>query len=76
MSGKLYLARSPRIAARKLGDVLIVTVTADRLYFDGRDLRLAVYCNDTVDFHRNILVRKIKLKNLAHHERVAVPSRR
>src|SRR3954471_635252 len=32
---------------------------------DPRELRLAMYCNDVDDFHRPILVRKIKVKNMA-----------
>jgi len=54
-----------QLRQRYLRDTLTTSVS-----LDSRDLRLAVYCNDTVDFHRNILVRKIKVKNLAHHERV------
>ena len=53
-----------QLRLRYLRDTLTTSVS-----LDGRELRLAVYCNDTVDFHRNILVRKIKVKNLAHHER-------
>src|SRR3954469_4259842 len=53
-----------QVRQRYLSDTLTTSVS-----LDGRELRLAVYCNDTVDFHRNILVRKIKVKNLAHHER-------
>src|SRR3954454_9769875 len=54
-----------QVRQRYLRDTLTTSVS-----LDGRDLRLAVYCNDTVDFHRNILVRKIKVKNLAHHDRM------
>ena len=54
-----------QVRQRYLRDTLTTSVS-----LDGHDLRLALYCNDTVDFHRNILVRKIKVKNLAHHERV------
>jgi glucoamylase len=54
-----------QVRQRYLRDTLTTSVS-----LDARDLRLALYCNDTVDFHRNILVRKIKVKNLAHHERV------
>src|SRR6185312_3876656 len=36
---------------------------------DHRELRLAMYCNDVVDFHRPIMIRKIKVKNLADHAR-------
>jgi GH15 family glucan-1,4-alpha-glucosidase len=28
-----------------------------------------MYCNDVVDFHRPIMIRKVKVKNLAHHDR-------
>ena len=55
-----------QVRLRYLRDTLTTSVS-----LEGRDLRLAVYCNDTVDFHRNILVRKIKVKNTAHHERTA-----
>jgi oligosaccharide amylase len=50
---------------RYLRDTLVTSVSLDH-----PQLKLAVYCNDAVDFHRNILVRKIKVKNLASHERV------
>ncbi len=53
------------IRQRYLRDTLTTSVSLDH-----GALRLALYCNDTVDFHRNILVRKIKVKNLAQHERV------
>jgi len=53
------------IRQRYLRDTLTTSVSLDH-----GGLRLALYCNDTVDFHRNILVRKIKVKNLASHERV------
>jgi len=55
-----------QVHQRYLRDTLTTSVSLD----GSRDLRLALYCNDTVDFHRNILVRKIKVKNLAAHERV------
>ena len=29
-----------------------------------------MYCNDVVDFHRPIHIRKIKIKNLVEHDRV------
>lgn len=53
------------IRQRYLRDTLTTSVSLSH-----SQLRLAIYCNDTVDFHRNILVRKIKIKNLAAHERV------
>ncbi|HXE55272.1 MAG TPA: glycoside hydrolase family 15 protein [Tepidisphaeraceae bacterium] len=63
---ELFWTSSPgwQIRQRYLRDTLTTSVALDH-----RDLRLALYCNDTVDFHRNIYVRKIKLKNLAHHAR-------
>src|SRR4051812_15784694 len=54
-----------QIRQRYLRDTLTTSVSLDH-----RELKLVMYCNDTVDFHRNILVRKIKIKNLASHERV------
>lgn len=54
------------IHQRYLRDTLTTSVAMDH-----RDLRLAVYCNDVVDFHRPILVRRIKIKNLVDHQRVA-----
>src|SRR5256714_9087822 len=53
------------IRQRYLRDTLTTSVSLDH-----RELRLAMYCNDVVDFHRPILVRKIKVKNMASHERV------
>src|SRR5687768_7130607 len=53
------------VRQRYLRDTLVTSVSLNH-----DELRLAMYCNDVVDFHRNILVRKIKVKNLAHHERV------
>ena len=52
------------IRQRYLRDTLTTSVSLEH-----RDFQLAVYSNDTVDFHRNILVRKVKVKNLAHHAR-------
>lgn len=52
------------IRQRYLRDTLTTSVA-----LDNRELKLAMYCNDVVDFHRNILVRKIKIKNLVSHER-------
>src|SRR5215218_6110714 len=54
------------IRQRYLRDTLTTSVSLDH-----RELKIAMYCNDVVDFNRNILVRKIKVKNLAHHDRVA-----
>src|SRR5256714_10359842 len=53
------------IRQRYLRDTLTTSVSLDH-----RELRIAMYCNDVVDFHRPILVRKIKVKNMAPHERV------
>jgi glucoamylase len=53
-----------QIRQRYLRDCLTTSVS-----LDNPQLRLAVYCNDAVDFHRNILVRKIKIKNLAEAAR-------
>src|SRR5947208_746796 len=52
------------IRQRYLRDTLTTSVSLDH-----RDLKLSLYCNDTVDFHRNILVRKIKVRNAADYER-------
>jgi GH15 family glucan-1,4-alpha-glucosidase/ferredoxin len=54
------------IRQRYLRDTLTTSVS-----LDNRELKLAMYCNDVVDFNRNILVRKIKVKNLAQHHRTA-----
>ena len=32
-------------------------------------LGVSLHCNDVVDFHRPIMVRKVKIKNMAAHER-------
>jgi oligosaccharide amylase len=53
------------IRQRYLRDTLTTSVSLDH-----RDLKLAMYCNDVVDFHRPIFVRKIKIKNLAAWDRV------
>lgn len=52
------------IRQRYLRDTLTTSVSLEH-----RDLRLQMYCNDVVDFHRPILVRKIKIKNQASHDR-------
>jgi len=52
------------IRQRYLRDTLTSSVSLDH-----RELRLAMYCNDVVDFHRPIMVRKVKVKNMAAHER-------
>lgn len=53
------------IRQRYLRDTLTTSVSLDH-----HDLKLSLYCNDVVDFHRNIFVRKIKVKNLASHDRL------
>jgi len=53
------------IRQRYLRDTLTTSVALEH-----RDLRLSMYCNDVVDFHRPILVRKIKVKNLSGRERL------
>jgi oligosaccharide amylase len=53
------------IHQRYLRDTLTTSVSLEH-----QELQLVLYCNDTVDFHRNIMVRKIKIKNLANHDRV------
>src|SRR5437588_9512424 len=64
----LYWSSEPawQVHQRYLRDTLTTSVS-----LDNRELKLSLYCNDAVDFHRNILVRKIKVKNLAQHDRVA-----
>ncbi len=52
------------IRQRYLRDTLTTSVSLTH-----SQLQLVMYCNDVVDFHRNILVRKIKIKNLAKHDR-------
>src|SRR5919112_4929608 len=65
---QLFWSNDPAwtIRQRYLRDTLTTSVSLDH-----RELKLAMYCNDVVDFNRNILVRKIKLKNLTPHERIA-----
>jgi glucoamylase len=53
------------IRQRYLRDTLTTSVSLEH-----RGMKLALYCNDVVDFHRNILIRKIKVKNLTKQERV------
>ena len=52
------------IHQRYLRDTLTTSVSLDR-----PDAKISLYCNDVVDFHRPIYVRKVKIKNLADHER-------
>ncbi|HEV7298191.1 MAG TPA: glycoside hydrolase family 15 protein [Tepidisphaeraceae bacterium] len=53
------------VRQRYLRDTLTTSVSLEH-----RGMKLAMYCNDVVDFHRNILIRKIKVKNLTSNERV------
>src|SRR3954469_8494543 len=64
---QLFWSSDPgwHIRQRYLRDTLTTSVSLDH-----RDLRLALYCNDVVDFHRNVYVRKIKIKNLVNHDRL------
>ncbi|HEV8379465.1 MAG TPA: glycoside hydrolase family 15 protein, partial [Tepidisphaeraceae bacterium] len=53
------------IRQRYLRDTLTTSVALEH-----RELKISLYCNDVVDFHRPIMVRKIKVKNLARSERL------
>ncbi len=53
------------IRQRYLRDTLTTSVALDH-----RELKLSLYCNDVVDFHRPVLVRKIKVRNLASRDRL------
>src|SRR3954469_9208601 len=53
------------IRQRYLRDTLTTSVALDH-----REMKIAMYCNDVVDFHRNILVRKVKIKNLVDRDRL------
>jgi len=55
------------IHQRYLRDTLTTSVSLDH-----KKLKIALYCNDVVDFHRNIYVRKIKVKNLDTNDRNVV----
>src|SRR5580704_6030888 len=48
------------IHQRYLRDCLTTSVSLEHA-----KLKLSLYCNDAVDFHRPIYVRKVKIKNLA-----------
>ncbi|HEX8910975.1 MAG TPA: hypothetical protein VF796_01350, partial [Humisphaera sp.] len=63
----LFWTTSPgwQIRQRYLRDTLTTSVSLEH-----EQLQLVLYCNDCVDFHRNIFVRKIKVKNLAGHGRL------
>ena len=64
--GQLAWTNNPgwQIRQRYLRDTLTTCVSLDH-----NDLKLALYCNDVVDFHRPIMVRKIKIKNMIPGER-------
>ncbi len=47
------------IHQRYLRDTLTTSVS-----LENKHLKVGLYCNDVVDFHRNVYVRKIKVKNL------------
>ncbi|HEX2973470.1 MAG TPA: glycoside hydrolase family 15 protein [Tepidisphaeraceae bacterium] len=53
------------IRQRYLRDTLTTSVALEH-----RDLRVSLYCNDVVDFHRPVLVRRIKVKNLVGKDRL------
>jgi hypothetical protein len=53
------------IRQRYLRDTLTTSVA-----LDNRDLRVAMYCNDVVDFHRNILVARSSSRTSGPSERV------
>ncbi len=63
----LFWTSSPgwHIRQRYLRDTLTTSVSLEHA-----ELQLVLYCNDCVDFHRNILVRKIKIKNLSNEGRM------
>ena len=52
------------IHQRYLRDCLTTSVSLEHA-----ELKLNLYCNDTVDFHRPIYVRKVKVKNTATYDR-------
>lgn len=52
------------IHGRYLRDSLTTSVALEH-----EDLKVRLYCNDAVDFHRRVFVRKIKIKNLAAGDR-------
>ena len=65
--GQLFWTSHPgwRISLRYLNDTLTTSVVMEH-----DQARLVAYCNDVVDFHRSILVRRIKLKNLSDASRL------
>jgi oligosaccharide amylase len=62
----LHWSTSPAWSVRQryLRDTLTTSVS-----LDSADLRLSLYCNDVVDFHRPIFVRKVKVRNLLDRHR-------
>ncbi len=58
--------KSWTIHQRYLRDTLTTSVS-----LENAELQLSLYCNDVVDFHRRVYVRRIKVKNLASHAREA-----
>ena len=49
---------------RYLPETMVTSVSLDH-----SDLKVALQCNDVVDFHRPLMVRKVKVKNLLPQER-------
>jgi oligosaccharide amylase len=64
--GRLFWSTDPGwiIRQRYLRDTLTTSVALEH-----PELKLALYCNDAVDFNRDILVRRIKLRNLVQRQR-------
>ncbi len=64
--GQIAWTQDPQwvIHQRYLRDCLTTSVNLDH-----PRLQVSLYCNDAVDFHRNVYVRKIKVKNLAKYDR-------
>jgi GH15 family glucan-1,4-alpha-glucosidase/NAD-dependent dihydropyrimidine dehydrogenase PreA subunit len=52
------------IRSRYLRDSLTTSVSLEH-----PDLKVSLYCNDVVDFHRRVFVRRIKVRNLADRAR-------
>jgi GH15 family glucan-1,4-alpha-glucosidase/ferredoxin len=52
------------IRKRYLRDALTTSVSMEH-----PELKVALYCNDCVDFHRRVMIRRIKVRNLAPHAR-------
>ena len=60
--GRMLWSTDPGFTLRKryLKDTLTTSVSLEH-----KDAQLTLYCNDAVDFNRNVFVRKIKIKNHA-----------